>query len=356
MREAFLVISVHAGYLVEKLKKLGYKVFYIDNYNKNNLEKISKKHFLENFLQSIQKKYQLIKLIYGSGLEDKNKALKILESKTSVQGNNFNIFKDCNNIIKLKRLLNANGIHIPKTKKEPLKENIKVITKPFFSYGGLGVEFFKRNKKECYYQEFIPGETFSISFFIQKEKFSLLGFNKLFHLKNFQEHPFIHAGAMNISKIKESRKIKECVENFSLKLGLKGYNSIDFKIFKNKIFVIDINPRITSTFRIYNELYLNNLLYSQINLESRKIFKPKKQIKKFYGFVYMFSNERFKFLRRAGSSKNISDLPSNGEIVKKNEPIFTINCLASSPSSILKSLRKEINAAKQIYNCYDIDI
>ena len=34
---------------------------------------------------------------------------------------------------------------------------------------------------------------------------------------------------------------------------MNGYNNIDFKILNEEVFVLDINPRITSTFKIYND-------------------------------------------------------------------------------------------------------
>ena len=356
MRDAFLAINTHAGYLVKNLKKLGHKAFYIDNYNKNSLEKISKRHFLNKFIETIQNKHSLIKLIYGSGLEDKKSIFKLLESKTTIQGNNLNTLEYCNNILNLEKELKKSGLKIPKTNRTPLNNNIKSITKHFSSSGGLGIKFFKSIKKGHYYQEFIPGPTFSVSFFITRKKFFLLGYNKLFHLKGFHKNPFIHAGAMNIPKIEKSEEIEKSVKNFSSIMGLRGYNSIDFKIFNNEIFVLDVNPRITSTFKIYNELYSNDLLRLQIGLENKKGIFMKKSLRKFYGFVYVFSNKKFKFFKDMENDKIISDLPINGEIIEKDSPVFTINCSASSPSSVVKLLRKEINTAKKNYNCYDIDI
>ena len=112
------------------------------------------------------------------------------------------------NILNLEKALNISGLQIPKTSIKPLPSKIKSIIKPLFSSGGLNINFYKKDKNNFYYQEFIPGPTFSISFFIKKKKFFLLGYNRLFTLKNFHTNPFIHAGAMKIPKIKKFTNIE----------------------------------------------------------------------------------------------------------------------------------------------------
>ena len=143
---------------------------------------------------------------------------------------------------------------------------------------------------------------------------------------------------------------------------------IHFKIYDNKVFVIDINPRITSTFKIYNELLTNDLMKSQINLKNSEINNTYSYPKKFYGFVYMFSRENFKFHNKIKGDSSITNLPKEGEIIKKllethfdsalkkHNPIFTINFSSNSPSTLVSSLRKKISMTTKHYNCYDIDI
>ena len=356
MRKAILIINTHTEYLEKQVEKLGYKAFCIDSYDQNNLKNILKHKFLQSFIKKIRKNYRLVKLIYGSGLEDKQNIYKTLHSETDIQGNDLEILGFCNDILNLEKALNISGLQIPKTSFLPLSKGIKSIIKPLSSYGGSHISFTKKNGKDFHYQEFIPGKTFSVSFFISKNNFSLLGFNKLFMLKDHSANPFIHAGAMNIHKIKKFNYIQNSIKIFSSIIGLQGYNNIDFKIFKNKVYVLDINPRITSTFQIYNELHTNNLMKAQINLTNIKISKTFMYPKKFYGFIHMFAKNNIKFFNKMKSDSSITNLPREGEIIKKNNPIFTLNFSANSPSSIVGLLKKKINMTMQHYNCYDIDI
>ena len=108
MSDAVVIVNTHSSYLEEQAKALGYEVYPIDQYTKNNLKKIVKKEYLDKFFKNILSRHKIIKLIYGSGLEDKKNICKILSDKTLVRGNCFDILKLTNNITSLKKILTCN--------------------------------------------------------------------------------------------------------------------------------------------------------------------------------------------------------------------------------------------------------
>ena len=71
MSDAVVIVNTHASYLEEQAKVLGYEVYPIDQYTKNNLNKIVKKDYLDKFFKNISSRHKIFKLVYGSGLEDK---------------------------------------------------------------------------------------------------------------------------------------------------------------------------------------------------------------------------------------------------------------------------------------------
>ena len=93
MSNAVVIVNTHASYLEEQAKVVGYEVYPIDQYTKNNLNKIVKKEYLDKFFKNISSRHKIIKLVYGSGLEDKKNTYKILSDKTLIRGNCFNILK-----------------------------------------------------------------------------------------------------------------------------------------------------------------------------------------------------------------------------------------------------------------------
>ena len=57
--------------------------------------------------------------------------------------------------------------------------------------------------------------------------------------------------------------------------------------------MLDINPRITSTFKIYNDIYENDLLRLTMNPRLNKKLESHNSNK--YAFVHMFTKEEYKF-------------------------------------------------------------
>ena len=74
---------------------------------------------------------------------------------------------------------------------------------------------------------------------------------------------------------------------------MNGYNNIDFKISNKEIFVLDINPRITSTFKIYNDIYDNDLLRLSMNPDLHKKLESCNNNE--YALVHMFVKQEYKF-------------------------------------------------------------
>ena len=54
----------------------------------------------------------------------------------------------------------------------PINLKKRYLSKPFNSSGGYNISFSKEYKKNYYLQEYLQGETYSISFFNHKEKFN----------------------------------------------------------------------------------------------------------------------------------------------------------------------------------------
>ena len=354
MRDTVIVIGYETSYLEEKIKSLGYRVYPINYYKNKNIQQLSLIK-LRQINRELRKKSNRISFIYASGLENKSNLYNFLEKNFHNMGNNLNFLYRCGFVYNFKKEITKAGMEVPKiVKKINHNHKNRYIYKPKNSCGGYDISF-SRPKTDHYIQEFIPGTTYSINFFVCDQKFTFLGFNKQYHLKKFDKHPFVHAGACNIRNIHYSRTIKKSIEKLSEEMNLKGFNSIDFKVYKKNIYLLDINPRITSTFKIYNDFYNNDLLKCQLSTDVKH--NPKyKPINKNYGFVHIFSKENLIFKNIQLLSSEIMNVPKSGEVIHDGSPIFTIFTSDINYQKLREKLRKKITMTKDIYNCYDIGI
>jgi len=354
MINAVVVINSDTTYLEDKFTSLGIKVFAFDQYCHNNLDKIQDITYLESFINNILIDYQNVGLLYGSGLEDKPEIYDCLRRKLSILGNDPKIISKCNDLRLLGNILDECDLKFPEYVNNTIGIKKRYLSKPFNSSGGYNISFSEKYKKNYYFQEYLQGETYSISFFNHKNNFIFLGFNKLLHLRNFDPHPFIHAGALTTNKFLESTNIINSFKKLSEKLSMNGYNSIDFKILNEEVFVLDINPRITSTFKIYNDTYNNDLLHLIINPGLDKKLESHNNNK--YAFVHMFVKEEYKFKNFFMDDPEFVNLPNEGQHVGKNQPLLSIYLNSFSNLDLMTRLKEKISITTNLYNCYDIDI
>ena len=97
-------------------------------------------------------------------------------------------------------------------------------------------------------QPLIKGVSYSANILSLKKKVLILNFNKqkIFYNKK----KIIFKGTEFVKKIPFENKIKRNIKIISKKLsGLNSFFGIDFIIFKKKIFFVDINPRITTSYQ-----------------------------------------------------------------------------------------------------------
>ena len=356
MSKAVVIVNSDTSYLEVHTKALGYTVYNIDSYRYKNLDEINKPFYIEKFLKNIKNNHSTINLLYGSGLENKHNIYKILEDNVSIKGNTLDILTKSNDLYSYRNILQKCGFKLPLNKINLKIKNNNFLSKPNYSFGGYNINFSNEHKEGFYLQEFIPGPTYSASFFIHNTNFIFLGFNKLILLNSHEKHPFIHGGAVMYGKIKDSEKIILAIRKFCKASFFIGYNSIDFKIVDGNIIILDINPRITSTFKIYNDIHGNKLLQLQIDPSSNLIIDPTNTTKYVYGYAYIFGKEKFIYQNLIQNDNDFIDLPDNGEIIEKDDPIFTIYTSADSYEHLKDKLKKKISTARKHYNCYNIDI
>ena len=122
-----------------------------------------------------------------------------------------------------------------------------------------------------------------------------------------------------------------------------------------KVYILDVNPRITSTFKMYNDICNNNLLKIQLDEEHvsfNKIMISKNIV---YGYIHLFAKESF-FFKQYLPVDNITNLPKDEEYIKKGDPIFSIYLNALTEEDLVLKFREKISILRNYYNFYDIVI
>jgi predicted ATP-grasp superfamily ATP-dependent carboligase len=355
MSKAVILVSSDTSYLEHQLSLLNYTSYPIDEYNHKNIHKLYDLRFINDFIKDILLKHSHPYLIYGSGLEDKQKIYDLLTNNFIVKGNNLNMLSSFSDLRVFKSTFEKHSFKIPDDFNNDTLNGNKYIWKPLLGSGGYGISLDIKDGEGYYKQRYLSGDTYSISFLCRENDFLFLGFNKLLLLKSYLKHPFIHAGAVMAMLPINHHDTVSSFKGLSIDLSLNGYNSIDFKIINNDVYILDINPRITSTFKIYNDIYNNKLLEFQMNEQDYPLNKLATDDTGIYGYIHFFSKEDFKY-KKYVSDNDLINLPKEDEYIKKGEPIFSIYSHALTYTDLISKLQEKISNLRNYYKFYDIVI
>ena len=351
--------------LVEQSKSLNSlkkRIINIDSFNDSDLEGENYLNpdplgFVNDEVILIIKKLSLKKddtLIIVSSDYDKNKNyFSILQQYGKIIGNDYNTILKLKDHVNLSKKLKKHKIKYPK--RFFLKENFKktVLIKNSFLSGGLGIKEYKSNidiyKNEEYFEEYIEGQAYSVLFISNKnKKFKIIGINKIFNKKTTHSD-FCFSGACSNVALDNSKLdyLNYIINFFVNEYNLVGINGIDF-ILSNDIYFLEINPRITQTCFLYNDIlsngyilaHINSILYNDLHVKERNS-------KKVSFFENLFSSISFNMNIDLSEFSFVSNIPKTNTSIAVGDPICTVNSCSSDEKKAKNLLLNNISLVKK---------
>ena len=335
--------------------KLNKRVINIDSFNDTDL-------IGENFINSDQRGYvnQDVLLVLEKLNLRKNDTLIIVSGEYDsdkdyynalsefgyIVGNKQSTIQEIYNHEKLFSKLSKNNIKFPKKiSHDEAKKSKNFLKKNFYSSGGLGIQkntIQKQIKKTDFYQAYIEGDVFSIIFISNKnKKFSIVGVNQIFS-KNTNLSDFTFSGARSnvLLDQKYIKSLDRMINFFVSEYGLIGINGIDF-IIKDDVYFLEINPRLTQTCFMYDDLFFNGFIEAHIKacIKNSISFNLKNRVYS-YAFETIFAKNSFKFNLNVDSFNFLMNIPRKNTFIEVGHPICTI-CIKSNKTNDIQMLLKE---------------
>ena len=228
-----------------------------------------------SFLNKIEKKVDFIFLFVDEELRTviKQKISKKLKNKLILS--NKNTLNICLNKKKFYEFCDKNFINFP-----PNTYSKKMVAKPIFGRGSKDIyflkskfeyNFFKKNKKYIV-QKFIEGKEYTIDCLFDSNGKLIFGLPRL---------RIVHRGVSIIGKIVKDSKLITFVELISKKL--KFFGPINIQVIKdknNKIWILEINPRLSGSIEFSIKSGFNPLMYFSKNKKKFQSIKYNKIYKR----------------------------------------------------------------------------
>ena len=103
-----------------------------------------------------------------------------------------------------------------------------------------------------YFQQYIEGRPVSLLFLAHGDAIEVIGFNELW-LNPKVDQPFRYGGAVSNIELEQGiqQQLIDAATKLTYKLGLLGLNSLDAVINVDIAYVLEINPRLSATFDLY---------------------------------------------------------------------------------------------------------
>ena len=202
-------------------------------------------------------------LCIGAGFEASSKMLQHL-SKLSRQilliSNSINTTLQIKNPRSFFAFCDTVNMHYPVTQLTRPVSTIGWLQKQIGGSGGAHIKAVLplelAQQSTLYYQKVQAGTPYSCLFLADAKYAQVIGFNEQWCSASTEVNsllPYRFGGAVSHADLDDN--IKNCMIDFiakaTLHFGLRGINSCDFLLHENTIYILEINPRLSASFQLY---------------------------------------------------------------------------------------------------------
>lgn len=193
-------------------------------------------------------------VLVGSGFEADIEGYETLYQRFRVLGNLPSVIRQVKNPHWLQTYLTANGIRSPEITDQIPREG-DWLYKQAGQCGGSHIQDWQAEvsaTENGYWQAFQAGQAIGALFVVSRQKVTLIGV----HALKKRPGTYTYAGASRVHDHQLIEAMQSLLETLVTDLGLVGINSLDAIWFDNELHVLEINPRLSASMRLYTELPL----------------------------------------------------------------------------------------------------
>ena len=194
-------------------------------------------------------------VVYGSGLENQPELLSKIAAHFLLLGNSAATVTAAKHPHSFFALLDQLHIPYPCVHSTPTLGESWLI-KAAGGSGGTHIRTTGQTRMGDYFQRKVPGKPVSVLFLADGKVAQVVGFNEQWCAPT-QTMPYRYGGAVSQADLPENVKARmtEAAQKLTLHLGLRGLNSMDFMLDEDRLLALEINPRLTATFDLYDNLF-----------------------------------------------------------------------------------------------------
>lgn len=287
-------------------------------------------------------------LLVGSGFEASNFAYAALFARYVVLGNQPETVSRVKNPQWLKSFCDARGVQSPVvTRQAPCtghwlaKQAGQCGGGHVYPWQGLG-----HVTDATYWQAWQPGRAVGILFMVHADSFTLIGVHAL------KQHvgSYAYAGATRLHESALYTEAQSVLQKLLPDLGLVGINSIDAIWHEDTLHVIEVNPRLSASMRLYHEM---PLIQAHVASCKHQVLPVLHQHPTHASHCIAYAQEEID-LSQLHFPDWLEDRPSGGSVAA-GQPVCSLYAEGHSDSEVLQALQDKKTRLEKLWGTYVCD-
>lgn len=261
------IVAVCARPFVLAAKRAGYRVAAFDMFNDSDTQDSACYSKQVDYISggfdaddlwhklSVLDPEYLTGVSYGSGLENQPELLEKISRRFRLLGNTPDVVNYMKDPFRFFSLLDAMEVAHPEVRFDAPENVDGWLTKLQGGAGGMHVRWLNDETVADgrYCQRMAEGTPVSILFLADGRHAAVIGFNEQW-VSPVSDMPFRYGGAVSHALLPEEvkQRMASIVSRVTATVGLRGLNSMDFMLSGSELLALEINPRLSATFSLYN--------------------------------------------------------------------------------------------------------
>jgi predicted ATP-grasp superfamily ATP-dependent carboligase len=190
--------------------------------------------------------------VYGSGFETQPQLLDGIARRCRVIGNRADVIRTAKDPGLFFSCLESLGLPFPETVSHPPANADGWLSKRIGGSGGTHVSRILGGESR-YCQRMVPGRPVSLLFLAGGMHAAVVGYNEQW-LAPTPHAPWRYGGAVSQAELPQAVKtgMFAAARQLTMELGLRGLNSLDCMVDGDQWWILELNPRLSATFALYD--------------------------------------------------------------------------------------------------------
>jgi len=293
-------------------------------------------------------------IVVGSGFERSPQWLDRLAGYGTLCANDADIVRVLKEPLLAAALLGALGFEVPRTQLTPPEDPQGWLQKEIGGAGGVHIRPAAHavHRARHYYQQSVHGRPYSVTFLADGERAYLMGFNEQTCLV-VGDMPYCYAGAATGSVASGvERDLQAGLDRLVRVTGLRGLNGLDFMLDGERCWVIEVNPRPTATFELYDEDIARGLVYWHVRSflfpvpELEELLRKRSAAARAYRIL--FAERALRVPEGVQYPAWCKDLPNAGTAIPAGAPVLSVFARGRTHEAAQSQLTQRIAEANAL--------